>query len=179
MTPSSIGPEAANLAFFGWQPYRPTASSSGSTLTITGSPVPDVLHCSMCDRKLGLSHFRAPRHNTTSGDTHKSAGKGKVLDVVREHREFCPIRVYAAACSESNEEDQIEGGGAIDIDRPWWRSALLLRPEADSLGGSNMADVGGVQTHRLEKKEVLGRLRAILGEKQPRIDPRKHIRTVI
>jgi hypothetical protein len=175
---SPIGPEAANLSFFGWQPYRPTASGSGGSPSSSKPPVPDVLHCTICDRKLGLSHFRLPGPTTPSIETHDPKGKGRLLGVIREHREFCPIKVYAAA-SESIEGDPIDRGDVLDVELPWWRSAMILRSEADRGGAGNT--VAPEERHggsRLEKKEVLSRLRAILGEKQPRLDPRKHIRTV-
>ena len=174
-----IGREAANLAFFGWQPYRPIASGSGGSPSSSKPPVPDVLHCSICDRKLGLPHFRLPEHTTPSIETHDPKVKTKILDVIREHREFCPIKVYSTA-SESIEEDPLGREDVLEGEVPWWRSAMILRSEADR-GGAGKS-IGPDEKHggnRLEKTEVMSRLRAILGEKQPRLDPRKHIRNVI
>ena len=175
---SAIGPDAANLAFFGWQPYRPTASGSGGSSTPGKPPIPDVVHCSICDRKLGLSHFRSSGRPDPSIETHDTKGKDKVLNVIREHREFCPIKVYSVA-SDSIEEDPIDRRDLLDVELPWWRSAMILRSDSDRQGiGNTVVSEERHGGNRLEKKEVLGRLRAILGEKQPGLGARKHIRTV-
>lgn len=57
-----ISEPAATLAMFGWSPHA--------------THLEEILHCELCDRKIGLWLFRGKRP----------------LAVVMEHRDFCPIR---------------------------------------------------------------------------------------
>ncbi|KAJ9120115.1 hypothetical protein QFC22_003013 [Naganishia vaughanmartiniae] len=116
---SAISSTAAALAFFGWNVFRPrdlapgnnrkppTAEDSASDSAI----VPDVLRCRICDRKLGLWAFRL---NQYSSQTALPNATPKPLDVIREHREFCPIRTLAV-------------GARDEINQPWWADAAILR----------------------------------------------------
>jgi hypothetical protein len=139
-----ISSTAAILAFFGWNVYRPQdlgGDSKGDTTTArNGSTdvtiVPDVLRCRICDRKLGLWAFRHSRH---SSQTALPKAVPKPLDVIREHREFCPIRTLAA-------------GTAIKPSQPWWADAAILQESI----GTGMASGEAVSIPSLGNAEVHG-----------------------
>lgn len=112
-----ISSTAAVLTFFGWTVLRPgqpdlvpeerSAASIGGMNA--GPIVPDVLRCRICDRKIGLWTFRQTSHSVEGDTTNASP---KALDVLLEHREFCPIRTLA--------------GNTAEARAPWWRDAAIL-----------------------------------------------------
>lgn len=94
-----ISEPAAALAMFGWSPYVQHTE--------------EVLHCELCDRKIGLWLFRGTRP----------------LDVMAEHRDFCPIR-----------RESTRGEAA------WWMGSPLL---SDAGKGKGQQDVKTYQAERV------------------------------
>jgi hypothetical protein len=55
----------------------------------------------------------------------------------------------------------------LDIERPWWRSAVILKSDMDRSNETGVSDVRmdqGSGGERLTKHEVLSRLQTILGD---------------
>lgn len=111
-----ISSTAAVLAFFGWNVLRPGRSDpvqdgSATDTPSSGKVVPDVLRCRICDRKLGLWAFR---RTSRAGKRDTPNSEPKALDVLLEHREFCPLRTLA--------------GGTVGRqgEGPWWNDAAVL-----------------------------------------------------
>lgn len=104
------------LTFFGWNVLRPGRPDSvqddiSTNAPTTGPFVPDVLRCRICDRKIGLWAFR--RTLRTGKEDNSNSGL-KALDVLLEHREFCPIRTLAGST------------GGTEGERSWWSDAAIL-----------------------------------------------------
>jgi hypothetical protein len=116
------------LAFFGWVPLTVPSSSSpsGETSTGTRTTIKNVLTCSICERKLDLLTFRR---------------KEIELDPIKEHKEFCPLLVYARSG---------DGQGGMDGKDSWWDGSVLLRAGMEMPLG-------------LDRKDVLGRIGRLLG----------------
>lgn len=142
-----ISSTAAILVLFGWNVFRPQHSGIAGevdTIAARGSQtdsaiVPDVLRCRICDRKVGLWAFR---HISHPAKTDVSKAEPKPLDVIREHREFCPIRTLA--------------GGAKDREsQPWWADAAILR-ESPVTGMPNDEVAAGVISSSPVRADVQG-----------------------
>lgn len=134
---TAISSTAANLAFFGWNVFRPRSPDSVEEQPVTravedGAIVPDVLRCKICDRKIGLWAFRQTK-KSGNGDV----SNAKALDVLLEHREFCPIRTLSSKSDAVGESH-----------RAWWTEAAILRstpihPSQDTERiGDQVADSG-------------------------------------
>jgi hypothetical protein len=146
------------------------------------------LHCAICDRKIGLFNFRdrdiaATPTGSESGETKDAKWKKRVLDVRGEHREFCPIKVYAEPLTtDGSREDNARKEQELNlgIERPWWRSAVILRaPDTstrqDMLSNPGMETPSGTPGDKMTKQQVLLRLKEILGEKDTRLSLRGRI----
>jgi hypothetical protein len=113
---TAIPSTAAILAFFGWNVFRPGSpdpvEEQGRTVESAkhNAIVPDVLRCKICDRKIGLWAFR----QTSSRSGKGGAPTQKALDVVLEHREFCPIRTLSGKSLDKEGHDA------------WWTDAAIL-----------------------------------------------------
>lgn len=111
-----ISSTAAILSFFGWNVFRPGSPdpveehSAIDDSSKIHAVVPDVLRCKICDRKIGLWAFRQTPRSSKSGTS-----TTKALDVVLEHREFCPIRTPAGKSLEKEGHDA------------WWTDAAILQ----------------------------------------------------
>lgn len=109
---TAISSTAGILAFFGWNVFQPgspdpvEAQLGTANRANDNTLVPDVLRCKICDRKIGLWAFRQ-----TMRSSKDAVSSAKALDVVLEHREFCPIRTLVA---------DKEGHNA------WWTDAAIL-----------------------------------------------------
>ena len=112
----AISSTAATLAFFGWNVFRP-----GSYDPVEGQlrqdhkaggvrVVPEVLRCKICDRKIGLWAFRQTRRSDGG-----AVSPAKALNVVREHREFCPVRTLSSQPDDNGENH-----------KAWWTDAAIL-----------------------------------------------------
>ena len=67
---------AKAMALFGWYPYHP--NSPTSTHISSNPPQPtDIVHCRICERRIGLWSFRSPE---------------RCFDLVDEHIAWCPLR---------------------------------------------------------------------------------------
>lgn len=111
-----ISSTAAVLTFFGWNVLRPGRPDSIQTNISTkpkntGSIVPDVLRCRICERKIGLWAFRRTLRTAKEDNANFTS---KALNVLLEHREFCPIRTLAGNMAPT--------GGEM----PWWSDAAIL-----------------------------------------------------
>ena len=103
-------------------------------------------------------------------------GSKRALDTIGEHREFCPIKVYAdPLATDGSQQDKIREEAELSIERPWWRSAVILR--SSGLAGLQDANTGPITSRtgtglKMTKQEVLTRLKDILGEKDTRLNLR-------
>lgn len=134
---TAISSTAANMAFFGWNVFRPGSSDPVEEQPVTrtvevDAVVPDVLRCKICNRKIGLWAFRHTKNSGNGGVLN-----AKALDVVLEHREFCPIRTLS---SKSGHDPEDHGA--------WWTQAAILHstpihPSQDTERiGDQVADSG-------------------------------------
>ncbi|KAJ9091043.1 hypothetical protein QFC19_009280 [Naganishia cerealis] len=128
---SPISSTAAILAFFGWNVFRPQEPSpsfnsehsagAGDSAANSSVIVPDVLRCRICDRKLGIWSFR---HHSQSQQTGQAKATARALNVIREHREFCPIRTLTAGEADKDKT----------VRQSWWMDAVILQ-ESLTAGG--------------------------------------------
>ncbi|KAH9031783.1 zf-C3HC-domain-containing protein [Lactarius pseudohatsudake] len=113
---SSVAPtETCSAPPLPLTPRRPSRRSSSTTQTNTpihlaslleiptsprGSVAPDrrrdtsLLHCSLCHRRLGLwAIISTPRASRTAEDSPAVPPKARQIDLLREHRPYCPYVV--------------------------------------------------------------------------------------
>ena len=183
---SVVTRQAANLAFFGWKPLvRPGRESEpvsgSSSLTSSSKPIQAIVTCTICQRTLNLAGSATkrapiltpvPNESATTIDT--TANTSRMINVVQEHREFCPIRVYAHATSNpststSPADDQTLQDPSMPV--PWWKGAVLLDPTRlvafEQCSETNLANMAAPTTHPPHtRREVMDKLHDILGKNQ-------------
>lgn len=121
---SPISEKAAVIAFFGWVPLTglhnsksigkdlqaPESTTNNSDINPDSAKTDDILHCRLCDRKVGLWNFR---WREDQPEPHRA------MDVVYEHRDFCPLR----------REDPV----VWKITGKWWDECVLVKDSAVAL----------------------------------------------
>lgn len=112
---------AANMAWFAWYPYQPNISSNAVDPTTPASPT-DIVHCRVCQRRVGLWAFR--RGEVRSGKKYDGE-----FDLVKEHLSWCPFRHDS-----------------------WWTSESLLRGESEAKRGAIVGRGWVKVSDRMEKK---------------------------
>ncbi|WRT66677.1 uncharacterized protein IL334_003637 [Kwoniella shivajii] len=120
---SSVSSSSAILALFGWFPYYPNAPCT--KVTVGSNPETDIIHCRICQRRIGLWSFL----DIPSEQNDKA--KRKTLDLVDEHLNWCPLSGYS---------------------KEWWEGCLLIREKSPALIGGTIKKDWVILSDKLEKK---------------------------
>ena len=127
-SPVAINTPALLLSLFGWQ-------------TEESGHLPGLVTCNACFRRLGLWLYRSS--STSSGATHEESSPLPHLDLVTEHRDYCPW-VSALSQNGMNRRTSLDSLAGWEVLVRGVRNAARRRDEeADEAGEGEGGETSG------------------------------------
>lgn len=135
-------------------------NTSGGSTSLSGVPevqgVTSVVHCQLCLRRVGLWSFRPNDSSVTVADgasavaTTEEGGRGRSLDVVKEHRPYCPYVTKSSIVPAPvfSSPSQLSRTGSVGSSNSLRRSLSNVLSPTSSSGRKSLDHNGPVEGWR-------------------------------